>query len=424
MNYFAITRTVFKKSRNMKNNAFKKSFISIVFFCSLFGMTEVHAASHWVGTWATAPQLVEVKNMPPAPGLTGNSLRQIVRVSVGGKKIRLRFTNAFSQGSVNMKSVQIAVSTGGNSIDVKSNKVLKFSGKKEVTMLPGSTLTSDPIAFKLQPRMDVAITIYFGETSPTTSGHPGSRTTSFLLGGNSIKVNDFAGAAETEHWYMLTGMDVLASVKTSSIAILGNSITDGRGSETNKQNRWPDILSERLLKNATTQNVGVLNLGIGGNCVVRGGLGPTALNRFDRDIMGQDGLRWVIIFIGVNDIGGMPNTREAVDRTYEKLTDAYRQFIVKAHAKGLKVYGGTIMPFKGNGYYSEWREICRLKVNEWIRTKGNFDACIDFDHCMQDPNNAASLPADLDYQNDFLHPNAEGHRKMGEFVDLKLFELK
>jgi len=399
-----------------------KSLLVLVVLFSMLGLQEINAASHWVGTWATAPQLVEVKNMPPAPGLTGSSLRQIVRVSVGGNKIRLRFTNEFSKGSVTMKSVQIAVSTGGNTIDVKTNKKLKFDGKSEVTMGPGSAIISDPISFKLKPRMDVAVTIYFGETSPTASGHPGSRTTSFLLTGNSTKITDFGGAVETEHWYALSGIEVLTPATTSSVAILGNSITDGRGSDTNKQNRWPDILSERLLKNPSTQNVGVLNLGIGGNCVVRGGLGPNALSRYDRDILGQHGLRWVIVFIGVNDIGGTPNSQEAADRTYEKLIDGYKQFIEKAHAKGLKIYGGTIMPFKGNGYYSEFKEACRNKVNEWIRTKGNFDACIDFDKCMQDPNDGASMPADMDFQNDFLHPNSDGHRKMGEFVDLKLFE--
>lgn len=131
---------------------------------------------------------------------------------------------------------------------------------------------------------------------------------------------------------------------------------------------------------------------------------------------------WVIVFIGVNDIGGTPNTQEAADRIYEKLIDAYKQFIEKAHTKGLKVYGGTIMPFKGNGYYSEFKDACRNKVNEWIRTKGNFDAFIDFDKCMQDPNDPAGMPADMDFQNDFLHPNADGHRKMGNFVDIKLFE--
>jgi lysophospholipase L1-like esterase len=385
----------------------------------LIGLLPLQAASHWVGTWGTAPQLVEVKNMPPAPGLTGNSLRQIVRVSVGGNKIRLKFTNEFSQEALTMESVQIAVSTGGNSIDAATTKVLKFQGKKVVTLSPGSAKLSDPISFKLKARMDVAVTIRFGATSQTLSGHPGSRTTSYLLTGNSPKVNDFTGSVETDHWYVLNGMEVLAPATTAAVAILGNSITDGRGSDTNKQNRWPDILSQRLLQ---TKQIGVLNLGIGGNCVLRGGLGPTALNRYERDILGQQGLRWVVVFIGVNDIGGSPNTQEAADRTADKLIEAYQSFIDRAHAKGLKIYGATIMPFKGNSYYSEFREQCRNKVNDWIRTPGHYDACIDFDQCMRNPADPASLPDDLDFQNDFLHPNAQGYVKMGEYVDLKLFE--
>lgn len=415
---FASVSTIMMKKH--KRNSMRLLLLAFV----LLGLQEIQAASHWVGTWATAPQLVEVKNMPPAPGLSGNTLRQIVRVSVGGTKIRLRFTNAFSQDSVTMQSVRIAVSTGGSGIDGKTSKVLRFKGETEVLLTPGSAITSDPIAFALKPSMEVAITICFGHASNTLSGHPGSRTTSYLLPGTATNSSDFSTAVPTDHWYILEGMEVLAPAKTAAVAIIGNSITDGRGSDTNKQNRWPDVLSKRLLQQPDTHPVGVLNLGIGGNCVLRGGLGPTALNRFDRDILSQQGLRWVVVFIGVNDIGGTPNSQEAADRTYEKLIEAYRQFIEKAHAKGLKVYGGTIMPFKGNGYYSEFREACRQKVNEWIRAKGHFDACIDFDQCMRDPNDAASLPAEMDFQNDFLHPNAEGYRKMGEFVDLKLFELK
>lgn len=401
----------------MKNNTKAKGLI-LGLIC-LMGMLPMQAASHWVGTWGTAPQLVEVKNMPPAPGLSGNSLRQIVRVSVGGSKIRLKFTNEFSQEPLTMESVQIAVSTGGNRIDGATCKFLKFQGKKAVTLSPGSVLLSDPISFKLKARMDVAVTIRFGATSKTLTGHPGSRTTSYLLAGNASRTQDFTGSIETDHWYVLNGIEVMAPATTAAVAILGNSITDGRGSDTNKQNRWPDILSQRLL---ATKQVGVLNLGIGGNCVLRGGLGPTALNRFERDILGQQGLKWVLVFIGVNDIGGTPNTQEAADRTAEKLIEAYQSFIDRAHAKGLKVYGATIMPFKGNSYYSEFREQCRNKVNEWIRTSGHYDACIDFDQCMRDPADPASLPADMDFQNDFLHPNAQGYVKMGEFVDLKLFE--
>jgi len=304
-----------------------------------------HSAKKWVGTWSTAPQLVEPGNVPPAPGLTNNSLRQIVRVSIGSDSLRIRFSNAFSTSGVTLKAVKIAVATGGNTIDAASSKELKFSGKTEVTMNSGAMITSDPISFDLKSRMDLAITIYFAETCPNITGHPGSRTTSYLLAGNSTSVNDFTGSVPTDHWYIINGIEVKAPKSAGAVAILGNSITDGRGSGTNKQNRWPDIFSERLLKNAATQQVGVLNLGIGGNCVLKNCLGPSGVSRFSRDILKQQGIRWFIIAEGINDIGQIPDLATA-NKIAQDLIAAYKQMIVDAHAQGIKVYGATIMPFK------------------------------------------------------------------------------
>ena len=211
---------------------------------------------------------------------------------------------------------------------------------------------------------------------------------------------------------------MLAPSTASCVAILGNSITDGRGSTTNLQNRWPDVFSESLLKNAGTQQVGVLNMGIGGNAVLSGGLGPTAVSRFDRDILNQAGIRWAIVFEGVNDIGGVNSAAAATTRA-NSLIAAYQQMIVKAHARNIRIYGGTIMPFKGNSYYNQYSESCRNTVNEWIRVKGNFDGCIDFDKVMRSPQDTARIVSS--YQNDGLHPDAAGHKTMGESIDLNLF---
>ena len=385
----------------------------------LFGQQNANAPKRWVGTWSTAPQLVEPGNMPPSPGLTNNSLRQVVRVSIGGDTLRLKFSNEFSESPVTMKSVQIATSTGGSAIDVSTNKELKFNGSPAVILNAGASVTSDPIAFKLTPRMDVAITICYGQTSMTVTGHPGSRTTSYILAGNETIRTDFTGAVTTDHWYNINTIDVLAPSTAACVAILGNSITDGRGSTTNMQNRWPDVFSESLLKNSGTQQVGVLNLGIGGNCVLSGGLGPTGVTRYERDILNQSGIRWAIIFEGVNDIGGV-RSASAATSTANNLIAAYKQMIAKAHAKNIRIYGATILPFKGNGYYNEYSELCRNTVNKWIRTKGNYDEYIDFDKVMQNPQDPTKLllPA---YQNDGLHPDASGYKIMGESVDLNLF---
>ena len=374
----------------------------------------------WVGTWSTAPQLVEPHNMPPEPGLTENTLRQIVRVSIGGGVVRLRFSNAFSKSPVELKSVAIAQSLEGGSVDVSTQKALKFNNNPGIIMAPGGEAFSDPVKFNLKPGSRLAVTIHFGKTSPDVTGHPGSRTTSFILSGNNISSSGFAGAVKTDHWYVIQGIDVQGNKNSKTIAVLGNSITDGRGSGTNKQNRWTDILSARLLENPDTKNTGVLNLGIGGNCVVRGGLGPTALERFDRDILSQSNVRWLIILEGINDIGSA-KTQEEADKIAAELIAAYDEMINKAHAKGILVYGATILPFAGSFYDTPYRQTARDAVNEWIRNSRRFDAVLDFDKIMRNPENVKTILTDM-HDGDFLHPNQAGYRRMGENVNLGLFK--
>ena len=376
--------------------------------------------SVWVGSWSTAPQLVEPHNMPPEPGLTENTLRQIVRVSIGGGVVRLRFSNAFSKSPVELKSVAIAQSLEGGSVDVSTQKALKFNNNPGIIMAPGGEAFSDPVKFNLKPGSKLAVTIHFGKTSPDVTGHPGSRTTSFILSGNNISSSGFAGAVKTDHWYVIQGIDVQGNKNSKTIAVLGNSITDGRGSGTNKQNRWTDILSARLLENPDTKNTGVLNLGIGGNCVVRGGLGPTALERFDRDILSQSNVRWLIILEGINDIGSAKTQVEA-DKIAAELIAAYDEMINKAHAKGILVYGATMLPFAGSFYDTPYRQTARDAVNEWIRNSRRFDAVLDFDKIMRNPENVKTILTDM-HDGDFLHPNQAGYRRMGENVNLGLFK--
>jgi len=398
------------------NIAFIVAFLLIFFLLTsrLFAASKV-----WTGTWATAPQLVEPHNMPPAPGLTDNTIRQIVRVSVGGDVIRVRFSNVFGNDSVIMKSVSIAESKGESAINAGSLKKLTFNGRHSVSLLSGQTMVSDPVSFKLKPGSLIAITISYSKVPADITGHPGSRTTSYILNAENDLTAVFNGATTTDHWYFINGIDVLTSKKAGAIAVLGNSIADGRGSGINKQNRWPDVLSAKLLICKKTHQTGVLNLGIGGNCVVSGGLGPTAMNRFDRDILSQYNVKWLIISIGVNDIGSI-RTAEEVPVLVGNLIRSYIQMIDKAHAKGIKVYGATILPFAKSFYDKDFRLVARNEVNKWIRESGKFDAVIDFDVLMRNPTDSEAILPDV-HDGDFLHPNQEGYKKMGEYVNPDLF---
>ena len=376
------------------------------------------ADGHWVGTWGTAPQLVESHNNPPSPGLGNNSLRQIVQVSIGGEKVRLKLTNEFSKGATEIKAVELAIAkTAGSSseIDEASTVSLTFDGKASVTMPAGGKAVSDPVNLHLNGRQNVAITIHYGAASSTSvSGHPGSRTTSYLKAGNTT---DFSDAVKTDHWYSILALEVEAPEEAGAVAILGNSITDGRGSTTNQQNRWADVLSRRLLANEPTRQVGVLNMGIGGNCVLGGGLGPAAVNRYQRDLLGQEGVKWIILFEAVNDLGGAQNGVQ----TAKRIIDVYKQIIREAHQKGIYVFGGTITPFKGNSYYSADHENGRNTINKWIRTTKMLDGVIDFDHAVRNPQDTAAMQQQFLFENDWLHLNAKGYETMGGCIDLSLF---
>ena len=377
-----------------------------------FSSLDYAQSSKWVGTWSTAPQLVETNNNPPSPGLSNNTLRQIVHVSIGGDSLRMRFTNEFSTNPVTMHSVHIASSLGSDTIDTATDIPLYFSGDTSVTMQAGSAVMSDPFYFPLQPLSNVTITIYFGSTSSDITGHPGSRTTSYILTGDNVSNENFSGAVTTDHWYIINTIEVKAPDSAYAVAVLGNSITDGRGSGTNKQNRWPDELSRRFQDYPGTQMFAVLNEGIGGNAVLNGGLGPTALSRFQRDILDQNGVKWLIILEGINDIGG--------GASGDNLINAFTQMTNAAHSNGIFVYGATLLPMKGSSYYTTQHEAQREIVNEWIRTSNLLDGVIDLDMAVRNPADTLSLLPIYD-SGDHLHPSEAGHHQMAEAVDLSLF---
>lgn len=382
------------------------------------------AEGHWVTTWGCGPQLTEPNNLPPVP-LANSTLRQFVRNSIGGKQVRVRFSNAYGTSPVTINQAHLALAAGAGSsgngdIHPATDRALTFSGVTTIVIPPGLAVYSDPVAFDLPAVTNVAITTYFGSISATTvNGHPGSRTTSFILPSNTVSVASMPAASKTRHWYIITGLEVLADRSSRAIVVLGDSLTDGRGSTDDGNNRWPDVLAQRLLTNAPTANVAMVNMGIGGNGIF-GGLGPAAVNRFDRDVLQQNGARYFILFEGVNDIG----SRSSSMTTATNLVNAYAQMAAQAKARRLICYGATITPFRGSGYYSTLHEQERQFVNAWIRTNTIFDGVIDFDAIVRDPADPTKFKAEYHpgvNANDWLHLNVLGYRAMADAIDLNLF---
>lgn len=389
--------------------------------------------SHWTGTWATAPQTPVKSFMPYNNDMSNRSVRQIVKVSAGGNIVKLKLTNIFSTEPVVIRSVYLAEATDSFAINARSASYFRFAGKRRVTIAAGGTVTSDAMRFNLRPLEKVAITINYIKAPKSPTVHMGSRTTSYIMKGSTTPRTRFDGCFPYEKWFNIAALDVYTS-DVRTIAILGNSITDGKGSTTNHQNRWPDMMSEELnrayaktfsLETDRTrqqqqpvrheQQWAVLNLGIGNNRVLTVGYGQPGKDRFNRDILQQNGLTDVIIFEGINDLGTSRDART----TARRLIEQYQLMIRKAKARHLRVWLATITPMKGAGYFSADHEAGREMVNRWIREQHEANGVIDFDELMRDPKNPQALRANWRLS-DCLHPNAEGYRQMGRFAAEKL----
>jgi lysophospholipase L1-like esterase len=374
-------------------------------------------AEHWVGTWTASPYPVATADQPPA-SLANAVLRQVARVSLGGTQIRVQFSNRSGNGPVSLRSAHVAICRAtplvDSSIDTATDTALRFAGAESVTLGQGLEVWSDPIEFALPALGALSITTAFESVPGALTGHAGSRTTSYVQAGSSdVSAADLASAARADHWYYISGIEVMAAASARAIVAIGDSITDGRGTTTNGNNRWTDIVAARLQANAATANVAMLNQGIGATNLV-GSTGTAAEARFSRDVLGQSGVRYAIVYDGVNDIGG--------GASFESMRDAYSRLISAAHGAGLLVYGGTILPFGGNGYYTPEHENVRQQVNAFIKS-GAFDGYIDFDAALTDGGNPPRLqtPYATWAQTDGLHPGPAGYQRMGDTPDLTLF---
>ena len=382
-------------------------------FCAL---STYSLAQNWVGTWATAPQTVVKSFMPYNNCMTNRSVRQVVKVSIGGDVIRLKLSNIYSMQPVEIRSIYIAHAKDSSDIDAKTAQYFKFGNSYKTVIPAGKQIVSNALKFKLRNLERVAITINYTSAPEIPTVHMGSRTTSYIMKGVTNAHSNFAKAFRENHWYNISGIDVYTmSNNMSAIAIIGNSITDGKCSTDNAQNRWPDVMSEMLQLKHKITNQGVLNLGIGNNRVtVPGGFGALAKERFDRDILMQSGVKKVVIFEGVNDIGAARSgSSETVAR---QIIESIQGMVKKAKARKMKVYLGTITPFKGAGYYTHFHEAARLYVNDWIRSQAkNVDGILDFAKLLQDPNDDRRMKREY-ASNDWLHPNPTGYKVMGIYA--------
>ena len=386
------------------------------------------APQSWVASWGASQQVPEPQNAIAADDLRDATVRQIFHLSVGGPTLRVHLSNAFGTEALHLTSVHVArpVSSASAGIDAASDRALTFAGKPDVSVPPGAEYISDPLELNVAPLTDVAVTFHFASPPTGETGHPGSRATSYYVHGDFVSAANFTEPQHVDHWYQVSEIDVASAPNARAVVALGDSITDGHGATTNGNDRWTDVLARRLQSSPNTRNVGVSNQGIGGNHLLTDGLGPNALARFDRDVLAPTNVQWVIVFEGVNDLGGLARDGEVPAAEHAALVQrviaAYQQIVTRAHGHGLRAYGATITPFVGSDYYHPGPlvEADRQAVNQWIRASGHFDAVIDFDAVVRDPQHPDRLLPAYDC-GDHLHPSPAGFKAMGEAVPLDLF---
>jgi lysophospholipase L1-like esterase len=380
--------------------------------------------ARWVDTWISTPQPTAPDALPPprftrhGRAFAGATLRQTVRASIGGHCVRLCVSNAFGGSPLAVGAVSVALPLGGragaSAIRPWTARPVGFGGRPSVVVPAGAAVVSDPVEVDLAARANLTVTMYLPDGQPSTevTSHPGSRTTSYVIAGNRVGDLDLPGAAPIEHWYFLSGLRVPASDTTAVAVMVGDSLTDGRGSTVDANNRWPDRLFDRLQSFPDTSDVAVLNQGVGASRLLD-----------DSSVPAGPALRWLVVFKGVNDIGTTAATDPAQRRVAAQLVSTYERILARAHRRGVRVYGATLLPFGGNAGYDDppgHREAARLAVNEWIRTSGRFDGVLDFDLAVRDPDHPRRLLAAFDC-GDHLHLNPLGYQALADAVPVSLF---
>ena len=405
------------------------------------------AQDHWVATWAASPQTPRFAFprvatpapppsqpngnppppplFPPPPTINNQTVRMIVHTSIAGRRARVQLSNAFGTTALHIGAAHIALRDKDSAIVAGSDRPLTFSGNASFTIPPGAEILSDPVGLEVPKLGDLVISLYIPDEATTPTIHLTGLHTTYI----SKQPGDLTGAsaindAQTvQLWYWISAVDVDAAPKTALIVAFGDSITDGATSTPDTNRSWPSQLAERLAANKSTANLAIVNEGISGNRLLNDGAGVSALARFDRDVLSQPGVKWLIVLEGINDIGigGRPGAQPPDAVTADDLIAAHKQIIERAHMHGIKVIGATLTPYVGAAYATDQGEAMREAVNQWIRTSHAFDGVIDFDKAVQDPANPKQILAKYNIR-DHLHPNDDGYKAMAAAVDLSIFK--
>jgi lysophospholipase L1-like esterase len=398
------------------------------------------AQEHWVATWAASPIATNIPAAPAKPVAAGapaaapakpgpaplrsfnnQTIRMVVNTSIGGRTVRVELANTFGMDRLKIGSAHIALRDHDSAIIPASDRKLTFSGLASATIPVGASMISDPVDLSVPAVGDLVVSLYIpGDSGPPTQHATGLHTTYVSSEGDFTGLPDFTAARTTNSWYFLSGVQVLAPADTGLIVAFGDSITDGATSSNDANAAWPSMLAKRL--HDAGANLAVVNEGISGNRVLGDGAGVSVLARFERDVLAQPAIRYLVFMEAINDIGGASRAG-ATPVTTEEIIAIYKQMIARAHMRGIKVIGATLTPYEGAAYYSEPGEGIRTAVNQWIRTTGMLDGIVDFDLATRDPENPKKFRPGYNIR-DNLHPNDAGYRAMAEAIDLSLFGVK
>ena len=385
---------------------------------------------HWLASWGSAQMIPEPQNAL-APALWRNTtLRQVVQVSLGGARLRVRISNTFGTAPLVVDGASIARSLGPGRADVEPSSLrrLYFSGRPSVTIPAGADYHSDPVELVHEAGANLALSLHFQAEPARQTGHGGSRTTSFVAAGERVMDADLPASDQVVRWYQFSGIEVLAAPATGVLVAIGDSITDGYGSTTDGNDRWTDVLGRRLRAEGGL-SMALVNAGIGGGRLLRDGLGPNLMARFERDVLMRSGVTHAIVQVGVNDLGSQhrdgADTPAARRQLLGEMQAGYRQLAERGRAHGVCVIGATVSPYLGSDYYrpADANEADREALNAWIRSAGVFDAVADFDAALRDPARPARLLAQFD-SGDHLHPSLAGYRAMAQAVPLDVLRRR